>query len=456
MKYNVIKYIQAGFGNKLFCSLLVLLFGLITSCNSQKETDSDQIGSTNYPYQKAELVKVDSIMIDVVGNIRIYDYNPTADLFLAGDVPNAQEASFSQGLGLDNLGILVVNTAGEIIHQFKRTDDGPSGHGNSAADIFFVGDTAIGVWSQKGLYTYSLDGELLFNRAELHSRQLLNDVSYSVATLGEKDNLSLANPKRTDRILANRDSTFLLTRALTIYNFNKLLQGVRVDESQEFVLNYPDHSIYQPGSKQLLKHLPPRISVNREESKLNVLFHEYAMLYTVALDESHSIDSVALQPYYFGDYVQMPVSEDDGQKYYDWLNFGGYMANSYYHDLVQIGPYTLLRYNPALSPGLVEDLVSTGGPYSSDRWPTIRRNDYQMLYQLFQGPNKLVQDFQLPALEPTSGQVAFQREREIRGQLIGGKTLDQIYLFVPNEGENEREYELIEVYQFILTPAESK
>ena len=80
-----------------------------------------------------------------------------------------------------------------------------------------------------------------------------------------------------------------------------------------------------------------------------------------------------------------------------------------------------------------------------------KKKHYKFYYQLFKDGKKVVPDFELPLLEPKRGDFEVMNYRMTRGKIIGGKGLDELYIFVPNTGDEERDYELIRVYKLELT-----
>ncbi len=126
------------------------------------------------------------------------------------------------------------------------------------------------------------------------------------------------------------------------------------------------------------------------------------------------------------------------------------MVNSRYHDMIQLGEYTLLRYSTAIPEGVVKGLTSGKGFRRDPDWASIRRKYFHYYYQLLKNGKKVVPDFSLPSLDPQAGTWQFKSDTEVNGFIIGGNGLDEIYVFEPNTGKIERDYELIRVYKLEL------
>ncbi|MCE7992787.1 MAG: hypothetical protein HEP71_12440 [Roseivirga sp.] len=440
-------------------SLFLSAMGLFSlfSCQSGNTGESTVIQPAPEvkSFKNARLVQVDSIMIDVIGNFKVYDYQPESELFLGGDIKVGGIIVMGAAPKSNELGHMVINRKGEVIHQFNHTDKGPEGHGSGAIDNFFTSPNSIGVFSSKALFQYHIDGSFLGKHPEINTQDQLSMSNHRVGFSSDGKHIAMGMAKGMEESKKAWDSLYQKGTALWFYNFDKPENSLSTENFQKALLGsdgFPDHPIYAPTSKFPHSPFPPRMALNHNRQELLSVYPEipeitvYDML-TGAMTESYPLDP---------DYFEFETEEGKatgGIKGYEgllWLNRGGRMANSKYHDIIQLGDYTLLRYSTALPSDAVNQLITTGGPGKSDLWPSFRRKHYRFYYQLFKGSEKMLPDFELPLFEPKMGDTGFKNNSMTKGKIIGGNGLDEIFVFIPNDGEEERDYELIRVFKLDL------
>ncbi|GAB5526779.1 MAG: hypothetical protein Roseis2KO_46510 [Roseivirga sp.] len=442
---------------KLSFSLLsiICLVGQF-SCQSGSTSESVETGPQPeaIAYKGAHLVQVDSIMIDVIGNFKVYDYQPESQLFLGGDI-GAYMIVMGAAPRSNELGHLVINRQGEIIHRFNHTDNGPEGHGKGAMDNFFMSPTSVGVFAAKGLYQYALDGSFMHQYKEVNTLDRLGITDQRAGFSADGKHVSIGFPKGMEQAKKAWDSLHQIGKPLWFYDFGRE-QGQLITERKPGTLiasyGYPDHPIYAPGSKFPHSVFPPRMTLNHAENKLLSVYPEIPELTVYDMETGAALETIALKPDYFEFETETGKASGGILGYEEllWSNRGGRMANSNYQDIIQMGEYTLLRYNAALPSAVVKELIVGGGPGKSQDWPRFRRKHYRYYYQLFKGSEKVLPDFELPLLEPKEGQLEFNNHRKTRGKIIGGNGLDEIFVFIPNDGDEERDYELIRVFKLEL------
>lgn len=436
--------------------LFIIFLGTQLSCKS---------GSTNEPvkagaqpeviaYKGARLVQVDSIMIDVIGNFKVYDYQPESQLFLGGDI-GAYVIIMGSAPISNELGHLVINRQGEIIHQFNHTDNGPEGHGKGAMDNFFMSPTSVGVFAAKGLYQYQLDGSFMNQFKEINTLDRLGIANHRAGFSADGRHVSIGFPKGMEQSKKAWDSLYQIGKPLWFYDFGKGQSQLNTEGKTSSLIashGFPDHPVYAPRSKFPHSPFPPRMALNHAENRLLSVYPEIPELTVYEMGTGRVSETFPLDPEYF-EFETETGKASGGTLGYEgllWSNRGGRMANSTYHDIVQLGEYTLLRYNTALPTSVVNELIAGGGPGKSEDWPRFRRKHYRYYYQLFKGSEKLLPDFEIPILEPQEGQLEFNNHQATRGKIIGGNGLDEIFVFIPNDGEEERDYELIRVFKLVL------
>ncbi|GEM_PF-2590189 len=434
----------------------ILAFMTLFSCQSggTSETTQVEVPPEVIEYKSARLVQVDSIMIDVIGNFNVYDYQPESQLFLAGDIGTYMIVMGSTAKS-NELGHLVINRQGEIIHQFNRTDKGPEGHGPGAMDNFFMGPSAVGVFAAKGLYQYQLDGTFMHQHKEINTLDHVGISNQRAGFTADGQHVAIGIPKGMEASKKAWDSLFQITKPVWIYNLDKEQNKLNTEVTPGSLVarhGYPDHPIYAPGSKFPHSAFPPRMALNYGQNKLLAVYPEIPEMTVYDMVTGRAEETIALEPEHF-EFETETGKASGGIKGYEgllWSNRGGRMANSNYQELIQLGEYTLLRYNTALPGNAVNELIKTGGPGKSQEWPRLRRKHYRFYYQLFKGSEKVLSDFELPILEPREGHREFMNHSQTRGKIIGGNGLDEIFVFIPNDGDEERDYELIRVFKLEL------
>lgn len=423
--------------------LLVTGMAMI-SCQSgePKEVSSIDTVPKEKTYTGARLVQVDSIMINAIGNFQIYDYQPESGLFLGGDVKFFISFAGKSAPKSNELGFLVINREGEVVHQFNNTKGGPNGHGSAMQSAFFMGPNAMGVLGRIGFYKYNLEGELICRYKEISYREIFS-VSRAKAGLSVDGNmLALQLPKSlTDGKAAYSDSVFQLVKPLKVYDLSKDQPHIPVYE-----FDYPDDP---QRNLNLGAATVPFVTMNPSDSLLYTLYPMTTEIVAYDLQSGKVARKIPLNPNKFGGYeVLKELSQ--GQRSRDWLNDGARVAMSRYHDMIQLGEYTLLRYSPPVPENAVRLLMTTKGLQYDPNWPRVRRKHYQFQYQLLKGGKRVLPDFELPALRPGEQHLEFFTNTLTRGRIIGGNGLDEIYVFIRNNGEEERDYELIRVFKLEL------
>ncbi|MCE7992786.1 MAG: hypothetical protein HEP71_12435 [Roseivirga sp.] len=433
-----------------------LMFVLINTCTvscqsgaSESRTADSELGVQTYT--GVRFVQIDSIMIDVIGNFNVYDYHPQSGLFLGGDIGGYLRGP-NQSTKRNELGHLVINRNGEILHQFNHTDNGPEGHGGRGIDHFFLSPSTIGVYSPKSLFRYNIDGTFIGKHKEINTLDPLGISFHRVGFSVDGKHIAMGMSKRMG---SSEDSVYHKGRALWFYDFGKAENDLTTEAPANPLLasyGFPDNPIYSQESKMHHSPLPPRMALNRGTHELLSLYPEIPEISVYDMKSGRLKESYPLNPKHFEFKTEKGMASGalKGFESLAWINRGGSMANSNYQDLIQLGEYTLLRYNTAIPKSIVEEIIVSGGPKKTERWPVIRKKHYRSVYQLFKGTERVLPDFELSALAPRKEHLEFHSNASIRGKIIGGNGLAEIFVFIPNNGEEERDYELIRVFKMEL------
>ena len=443
---------------KIFRPCVLLCFVLLfQACQSgEKEQAKVEEPEKDPVYTGARLVQVDSIMIDLIGAFKVYDYQPQTGLFLGGDIGQFMMIR-GANIPSNEIGHVVFDRKGNILHQFNHANSGPEGHSAGAHDNAFLGPDDIGVMSKKALYRYGIDGTYKGKYTDINT---LDVVGYSGQRMIQSTNgrhIAMGIPKGMEDAKLSWDSIYQIVKPLWFYDtdrFNE--QSLNTEVGAKALLashGYPDHPIYHPDSKISTSPFQPLMASNHNNNELYAVHPLIPVASVYDMTTGQKKGDLDLTPENF----EVETEEGNvsgGVEGYGgllWSNKGGRLANARYHEMKQLGEYTLYRYSPALPSSVINEMVSTPGMLGrKEDWPRIRKKHYRFYYQLFKDGEKVMPDFELPLLEPQLGQMEMRNERMTRGQIIGGNGLDEIYVFIPNDGDEERDYELIRVFKLEL------
>lgn len=310
----------------------------------------------------------------------------------------------------------------------------------------------MGVLSKTGLYQYNLDGRFEKKYKNIDAQDLVGYSNHKIAAADNAGHLAIGLAKGLDEATRAWDSLFQIVKPMRFYDLNAYETGYETLETGEKAkYGYPDHPHYYPESKIAVNQLPPHVVYNGSRSEVYAVYPTIKRLEVYDMLTGELKSYMDTEPDYFSEPVETGSVEGaiGGYEGLAWLNRGGRLASSNYLEIDQLGEYTLLRYSQALPPDILNPLLNKG--FSKDeRWPAIRRQHYKFHYQLFKDGSKVLPDFELPALEPQEGQMEFYNYSETRGKVIGGDGLGRIYVSMPNNGDVERDYELIYVYELKL------
>lgn len=424
--------------------LFIICLGSQFSCQSDspKEPVSTEVQPEVVRYKNARLVQVDSIMLDVTGNFQVYDYQPESGLFLGGDVKFFISFRGKGAPKPNQLGFVIFDSEGNIVHRFNNTNGGPNGHGSAMQSAFFMGPDAIGVMGLLGLYKYDLNGKLIrrYKNINYQDIQMINQAKSGLSSNGSLLALQLAKSLE-DPKAAYSDSLFQLVKPVKIYDLDQDNPAVPIHE-----FGYPDDS---DRDLKLGDSATPLMTLNPVDSLLYTVFPELPEVVAYNLRSGEVEKQFALNPDNFKG-VSVIKELAEGQRGMGWLNDGGRVARSKYYDMQQLGEYTLLRYNTAVPLNAVKLLMTSKGLRDDPNWPEIRRRHYKFYYQLIKDGKKVLPDFELPTLSPKEEHMEFITSALTRGKVLGGNGLDEVFVFIPNDGETERDYELIRVFKLEL------
>lgn len=417
--------------------LTVLVAIMIYSCGSNKSRKNSDEQQESYSF-----VLKDSIIIDRIGGINVYDYHSESGLFLIGDVPNDIQdyMSFSLSFEPNRSGYSLMNRKGEIISSFNNSNSGPSGFGTVASSSFIANKNRVGVLSKKGLFIYDFNGNLLSKFEALNSVNLLGFPEHQIASIGD-NYIAVATPKKTDSVFKYWDKRFLISEALNIYSikdFEKSMEPLPVT-----IKKFPNNEIYK-NNPDVVKQSPPFMAFHHKSNTLALLHPESTNLTLFSLETGQLIKSTDLKPKYFE--TDQVINFKDQQDYIDWVNGGLWFLNSYNQNITSIGDYFLIGYNTQIPISKLEPIIKNENALQSDEWVKVKSEYLSYCFQLVNYDGKLISEFCNNQLMPSPNEPSFKGESLLNGKIIGGNNLDEIFVYVPNNGEVERDYELIKVF----------
>jgi hypothetical protein len=127
----------------VFSLLIICLF--VISCSSNKEQITLSGG------EEFEIQVRDSLQIDYLGELSLWDVSPSGKFILFRD--------YQRQL------YVIVNRDGEIISSFTKDGDLPDSHGYLLQSAHFSSDNSIFAAGMKGIFEYDLQGNLLSKKA---------------------------------------------------------------------------------------------------------------------------------------------------------------------------------------------------------------------------------------------------------------------------------------------------
>ncbi|SFT99201.1 hypothetical protein SAMN04489724_3231 [Algoriphagus locisalis] len=132
--------------NLAYLSLLIFAFTAL-ACSGEKE---EAKSSTPLSEQTLAFEIYDSLVVDYLGNLMLMDISPDGSTFLLTDT------------NTDSL--FVTNSEGEILHQYLLKGEGPNNYAGSRTGFAkFIGESEFLIPTQRGVYKYNFEGELLKN-----------------------------------------------------------------------------------------------------------------------------------------------------------------------------------------------------------------------------------------------------------------------------------------------------
>ncbi|KYG73230.1 hypothetical protein [Roseivirga echinicomitans] len=424
-----IKYTKCLFLLRAVFALTV--FSNVSSCSNEGSKESSQASG------EVSLIPKDSIKIDVLSPIKIYDYDSENNLFLLGDVADG----FSELLPPkvmpkgNEIGFIIVDGAGEVLGQFNNTGDGPVNHGIGAKNNLFLDDNRIGVFTQIGFFVYDFDGNLLGRSKTLNTQRTYLDIPFDISAF-QNGNLALGYTTMSMKAFQNQDNPYPYMKSFRIFDLNGLLGSD--DGINEYTIQ--NYGFPEGIADETIDGTSPRMAFNKRTGVLSVLFSKFQKLHQYSIADGSLLNVIDLKPAYFS----------SGNEPIAAAGNAGKLTNSAYHDMVQLGDYTLIRYSSAISNTQAGQLMNSGGLSESEYWETLRKSTYKFYYLLIKDGSVVKQDFELEALSPQLGEEYFRSTSDLRGQLIGGSDLNALYVLYNNDYAQERDYKLIVRYKLKL------
>lgn len=142
---------------------LILSLAALFSCKPD--------GSINNSLNFFSIAIKDSIQVDYLGSLNVYDFDPKSGLYLGID------QNFNH--------VILFNEKGNSIHQYDLKNDGPNAITKAIAFSFLEGKHTIMDY-QNGLIQYDVNGDIIQKIKIPTDYFLFNYLNFSAYTLGEK------------------------------------------------------------------------------------------------------------------------------------------------------------------------------------------------------------------------------------------------------------------------------
>lgn len=386
-----------------------------------------------------QIEAIDTLQVDELNDLKVFDYNSEEGVFLLGDVEDASSVLLPPGISPqgNKVGFIILSRQGDILGRFNNTGEGPKHHGIGSYSNMLLGKNRVGVFSQRGFYIYDYQGNLIKKIAELNSRAYFYQPQYKIG-VASGNKIALGYAKVTKGIFEHGDSIYYYLNSFVKLDIDKLISNEKF--SIEKVYGNP-----KTKADPSISEFTPRITVNRGRGIINVFHAKSHLLRQYAIDDGTLVNEISIHPQKFSTDTSYPI-DDRSEDFSEWLKKGGVLINSAYHSMSQIGDYTLIRYSSALATSVVNTLVESGGPEASSYWQNVRENHYKHYYLLIKNDRVIAQDFLIEELSPKEGEINFPSFTALRGTIIGGDDLDSLYVFYNDNLVNESETKLIVKY----------
>ncbi|PZX55830.1 glycoside hydrolase family protein [Algoriphagus chordae] len=197
---------------------LIFILAALFSCRS-----GDSIDNSSKPIT---LEIKDSIRVDYLGNLNVFDFDPESGLYL--------------GIDHDVNSILLFDENGKSQHQYVLQKDGPNAISWLQGKSFLEGKVTI-MDSQKGLIQFGNNGEIS-RRIEMPLEYLhLNGLNFSAYSLG--DTYAYIRPERDLSDYSN--TTAFYQRIYT----SPILETYNPETGEKTnTMSFPPNTIYQDGN----------------------------------------------------------------------------------------------------------------------------------------------------------------------------------------------------------------
>ncbi len=201
---------------RIYLLPLIILFNF--SC---KNKNSNSSGETNVRVWVA-----DSIRIDYLGNLGVFDYDPASGLFLGRN--NAKEE------------IILFDDAGEIRHQYVMLSEGPNSITWATGIGFLDGQVCI-LDRKKGIMTFTPDGVISRVISVPNEYYHINGVSFAAHKMGNE--LAYIKPMREDFDVSNWSDTYRIVYKSPIIELLEPNSG-----SIRSTMSFPPNTVYESGN----------------------------------------------------------------------------------------------------------------------------------------------------------------------------------------------------------------
>ena len=280
--------------NCTYTVFLLIAFTILQTCKNGDKIKSDEF---------VRLLPKDTLYIDVLNNLKAYDYNSEKGIFLLGDVADAASVLLPPGFSPEGnkIGFIVFSNKGEVLGTFNNTGEGPEGHGIGSMSNILLEYNQIGVFTRRGFYVYDYDGNLLHRFKDFNTLGFYGQPLYKIGAYA-KGKVAMSYPRFTRKVSQHWDSAYFYLDSFALMDLN-------VSRDTKELKEFKKYKFPQANADETTYGWAPRISINRIRNIVNVFFEQTNTLHQYDLSSGKLVQELELQPKFYSSKNNYPVNE---------------------------------------------------------------------------------------------------------------------------------------------------
>lgn len=354
---------------KYIIPLLTIIF--ISSCETEnKQVNSIKNNSTDLPQYSLEIV--DTIKIDEIGRLKLTDFHQEKELLLFHNRSDSKKDIF------------ITNLQGEVIHRFNRNTNDDQGYGSELYGLSFdrFEDDRITVFSLKGYYQYSYDGELI-KHVPNNAEEIGGNINFPMTlTSFEQDtNKYFVTVLNANDVGSSAHQEFYEKRKhLTLFDLSK--------QSFKTVIGFENNSVYRDGVHQRRLYFA-YYDMNDDTGTLDVIYSYDPTVYSYKLENGDFtlVDRYDAKP----DYFLEPSYSAFGELYDASRE---QITNSSFVDFDNYNEYAYIAYTRGVPKNIYDEETAQG--VDQLKLTNMLQDNYKNYLQVFKNGEKLTRDILIP------------------------------------------------------------